>query len=849
MAISHASIIHKPLDYTQPVNLDLLGRVLQFKQGQYDTGVAKVQQGIDNLASMDIVKGADRDYLNTKLSNLVQTTNNIGGADFSDPNVVNQIEGLSGQVYGDQNIIGAIANTRKFRYVQNYYQTLKEKHPKDWNPANEWYDMNKFSSWLGDGQVGSTPENGAGEVNPYVDYEKDWQNLFNKMKANATTTITDKGMMYVIGNKTYLSEQQIWDAASKLLTPTQRGQIGIEGRYTYQGVPLDQLIKATDTDLYNKISAAKGQLQDYKTRKLGATSLDDQEEYDKLIANKQKEIDGLVTPVKRNAEQLKEKLYLNEKLSGLASRYAFSQVSAKMQANTGAMFNARLNFDQQKFTYEQHKDAIAQDIEIANDGLMRHTDEFGNTTIVPDYSHPKWFGKLGASILGANAKGFGTNLSAINGTGNSSEDQKIETTKDKLDLRKGELVKDNSEQFNKFVQQFGWVKGFPDIEINSLSTTGHLTPKASPEVIKMANDMMTSWNALAQGKKLNFDKLDPLFKTFAAKRQENLKEIDAIDAYIAKADNQARDEFGITPTDKYKVDMYQALLNRKKEIERKYPAQTRVTSYGSDQSIQYDPNKVQREAELQKVDDLIHAQGFDKLMSDEKIKTYFDGRTKRRDELLGSANVRYNFPTAILNDDKNKSYAKMIATNAGTFEYYNENGEVIAKETLNPDNIEPMTKSYAMLKTLNGSQKQPVVTFRYKIKSGVGDDKYEIRKVPLNPTQAEALGLGDDVKDMQGYEFALHLLGKVEGLQTASGNDYDLKYDIVKYNPSNQNDPSVFLRIHKDGNTFPLFTKVPIPSYQQAINYMEKATGLHSYDEAMAMLKLLSDGKTTIPNK
>src|SRR5687767_13400169 len=108
MAISYKSTVHKPIDYTQPVDLNLLGKVLQYEQGEFDKGVRNVQSTIDSIAALDVVKDVDRQYLNTKLSNLVSSINNIGGVDYSDPNVQNQISGMGSQIYGDDKVINAV---------------------------------------------------------------------------------------------------------------------------------------------------------------------------------------------------------------------------------------------------------------------------------------------------------------------------------------------------------------------------------------------------------------------------------------------------------------------------------------------------------------------------------------------------------------------------------------------------------------------------------------------------------------------------------------------------------------------------------------------------------------------
>jgi hypothetical protein len=235
------------------------------------------------------------------------------------------------------------------------------------------------------------------------------------------------------------------------------------------------------------------------------------------------------------------------------------------------------------------------------------------------------------------------------------------------------------------------------------------------------------------------------------------------------------------------------------------------------------------------------------IQTDNKLKTYLENKDAKRDELLTSGSIKYNFPTVTQNDDKNKTIAKTIAGNAGTMQWYNEHGVAQERETLNPDNIEPVSKGYSMLKLSGSDSKQPVLTFKYK--TGEGSDKFEIRKVPLTPTQAQALGFGTEVKDLSGYDFGLHLNGKVEGVKTVSGKDYDLQYDIVRANPRNQNDQRVFVRVIKDGSPIILFSDNPLGSYQQAIQFMEGATKMPTIKDAFYMLDQLSQGNTTLPKQ
>lgn len=799
MVISHKSVVHKPVEYVAPVDLGLLSNVLQAKQGEYDAGVKQVQGLIDSAASLDVVKDSDRQYLTSKINNLVQTVNSIGGAEFSDPNVTNQIAGLSSQIYGDDKVINAVASTKKFRYVQSYYKDLKEKKPKDYNPANEWYDMDKFSSWLMDGQVGSSAQSGAGQVTPFTKYDEDWQKLFDKIvsSANVTTEITDKGLMYRLDTHKVVSPERIWETASKLLTPAQRQQLAIEGRFTYNGLPVSELTKAYDSETYKKVEDAKNMIDEYKTKLKGASAIADQEKYTKLIAEKEAEVNSLLSPIRKNQEQIKENLYINEKLKGLQARYSFQQSTSKLQAASDKMFKLKYEMDKAKFQYQQQNDALNREADLAKEGLMTYVDPLtGQHTIIQNPNIP-----AGAGSRGKNNNPDQTSMSGLD---NSLEEQKIEFGKENLDKRKSTLVSSNSELFRKFVTDFGRKKGLTDVIITDLQD-GNLTAKVDPEMQKAAQEMMNSWNAMTRGEKINYETLDPMFKNFAGKYQENLKEIEAIDRYYDNIDKQILSKYGVTK------EAVEAYLQDKKDV---------ALLQKSGKTFTPTPEGIKR--------------AFASTPYNKKaVEEYLSNKIKDRDKLIETSSVRFNLPFVTISDTKNNDISKIVAFNAGTLQHYDSNGKANAKEVLDPSKIELIGKGYSLLEGV----KQPTITFKYQL----NDNKnyFEIRKVPLTTEQARTLGFGTEVQDFSGYNLGLHLNGEVNGVNTTSGKNYDLKYDIVKYNVENQNDPTVFLRVKKGGNVISLYNK-PFPSYELAMKFMEGATKQKDADEAYKFLEELS---------
>jgi hypothetical protein len=830
MPISYKSTVHKPLDYTQPVDINLLGKTIQWEEEQFRKGVRGVQSTIDSIAALDVAKGADKQYLNAKLNNLVASINNIGGVDYSDPNVENQISGMGAQIYGDDNVINAIANTKKLRYVQSYYKDLKEKKPKDWNAANEWYDMNKFTSWLSDGQVGTSPTGDAGSVSPYHDYEGDWQKIFDKIanSANMEVQWNDRGLMYQKDGKKYVSPDRIWATAAQLLTPQQRTQLAIEGRYTYQGVGVPELTKAYDAKLYDQIAEAQGELNDYRTKLKGATSLKDQQDYQKLVGEKEAELTKMTAPVKRGADQMREKLYLDEKFRGLQARYSFSQATSTMQAATDKMFKLKYDFDKAKFSYQQQKDQIDQMIDMARDGLMWYTDPLGHRTVVADPNSIK--NKKGTKGAGGSDDPY-ANLPVMSG---SLEQQQVQFSEKTLDERKMGMIKANEQLFNKFVVDMGRKMGWTDVFINDLTDDGFLQGKHDPRAVKIAQDYKAGWDAMTRGETVNYDHIDPLFKSFISKYQENQKEIEGVDKFYDMVDNQIKSKYGITPTT---FQAYQQYNTARQELNR---VTKNAAGFNNPNDYYAAVNKAQMN--LNQVAKTISggkegALGYQLPFSEKNMQAYFANRKAERASLIKAGSVRFNLPGLTISDDKEKNVAKMISVNAGTMEYYDESGEPIGKTTLNANNIVPLTVGYSYINAGGTMSRQPTMTF--KIKTGSDAEDFQIAKVPLSPQQAPVFGFGKDINDMSGYRFTLAATGEVNDINTTSGKNYELKYDVVKYHPEDQNDNSVFIRVRSNGNTISLYNQ-PFPSVDLATQFMEGMTKQKSQGDAVIILDQLS---------
>ena len=69
--------------YVSQIPVDAMVKVGMQKQAQYDQGVQKIQSYIDNVAGMEILNDADKEYLHSKLNQLGSDLKVVAAGDFS----------------------------------------------------------------------------------------------------------------------------------------------------------------------------------------------------------------------------------------------------------------------------------------------------------------------------------------------------------------------------------------------------------------------------------------------------------------------------------------------------------------------------------------------------------------------------------------------------------------------------------------------------------------------------------------------------------------------------------------------------------------------------------------------
>jgi hypothetical protein len=97
------------------------------KQAQYDQGVQKIQQSIDNVAGLDIYSNVDKQHLQSKMNELGNRLRTVAAGDFSNQQLVNSTAGMTGSIIKDPTIRAAVQSTA---HIKSQFEKIKELEKK-----------------------------------------------------------------------------------------------------------------------------------------------------------------------------------------------------------------------------------------------------------------------------------------------------------------------------------------------------------------------------------------------------------------------------------------------------------------------------------------------------------------------------------------------------------------------------------------------------------------------------------------------------------------------------------------------------------------------------------------------
>ena len=168
--------------YVQQLPVELMAKVGMTKQAQYDQGVQKIQNYIDNVAGLDVIHESDKEYLHSKLGQLGNKLKTVAAGDFSNQQLVNSVTGMTGQIAKDPTVQNAVASTA-------WYKKQKEQLDKDYQAgkssvANVRDFDRQAEKWLGNKEAG---QRFRGRYSPYIDLSKKWNEIIKAVHPMASS--------------------------------------------------------------------------------------------------------------------------------------------------------------------------------------------------------------------------------------------------------------------------------------------------------------------------------------------------------------------------------------------------------------------------------------------------------------------------------------------------------------------------------------------------------------------------------------------------------------------------------------------------------------------------------------
>jgi len=341
--------------YVQTIPVEEMAKVGMFKQERYDQGVQKIQQSIDNIAGLDIVRPEDKLYLQSKLNALGGQLSVVAGGDFSNFQMVNSVNGMTNQIVKDPRVMRDVASSSAYRKALETQEKIKGEGKG--SASNDFIFNESVDAWMNGGEDAKFNST----YRPYADYETKKREIVKSL----TAQVTGRSVMYgpdgkLLDAMTYEEVEQI--PAQKILTALKQGlspdefqQLQIDGRYKYANVSKEQFVSDVNsrfTTAYDRLATQKKNLY------TGMQMLDDPIKQE-LVQNEINRLSTEMTNVKQQYETTSESF-----LSGDVE-------SAKARLFTNDWFNDSANVYAVKNVKQEYKTNPALAVQLQREGWAR----------------------------------------------------------------------------------------------------------------------------------------------------------------------------------------------------------------------------------------------------------------------------------------------------------------------------------------------------------------------------------------------------------------------------------------------------------------------------------------------
>jgi hypothetical protein len=340
--------------YVQQLPVDAMVKVGMAKQEQYNEGIQKIQTAIDTVAGLDIAKDSDRAYLQSKINELGNNLKFVAAGDFSDFQLVNSVNGMTGQIAKDDKVLTAVSSTQF--YKKQLTEMEKAISEGKASQSNIYDFQKKANDWLSNSEIGQS-FNGR-----YVQYRDVKKKAMEAIKAlhPKLQTIDIPYVMDSKGNIDYskiadamikekiegIDENQIKQAIFASMDPDDLNQLQLDANYQFRGVDPEVLVNRAKTNYDSERMKAIQNLEYIETQlKISSDPVKtDQltaakEQYERLLGldGKPGELDNQfyenVKEARENPNKVKYNIYRDGFVGELANAFSWKNVSREYVTN------------------------------------------------------------------------------------------------------------------------------------------------------------------------------------------------------------------------------------------------------------------------------------------------------------------------------------------------------------------------------------------------------------------------------------------------------------------------------------------------------------------------------------
>lgn len=358
MPISEYSQPFKQSPYIAPIDLSLLAKVNQFKETRFEQNAAKIQETINTIGNLDVMRDVDKAHLNEKVNGVVEGINKMGGVDLSDMSISNQLQGYGSSIYNDDKIITAVTSTKNVRSLQADYAKYSSdpKYKGYYSPINEAYDMRYVSEWLANKDLGKA-YSGPSKAFAYQNIDKFSADIAAEVTPNYTKDVTSNGLYIDTRTGEHVDAQKIKDEISARLMSdgNMSEQVKRNSWYFGQGRTADDIYNHFYQSATEQKNQSLKQYEDAIELANQAVLPADIDKYNKLINGTGEDNKGLAGKVLATTDNVKaletkgikhfsdnidaynQQLYMDKLTTGIANTYAYDKETHTVEEDKVAM--------------------------------------------------------------------------------------------------------------------------------------------------------------------------------------------------------------------------------------------------------------------------------------------------------------------------------------------------------------------------------------------------------------------------------------------------------------------------------------------------------------------------------